>query len=67
MANPTKCLTNGAVFHTEIEDFNVATKVYLPFKLEINEEEAEVLETLIHNQLELVLRSYFIQNKKSSE
>ena len=59
MANPTKCLTNGAVFHTEIEDFNIAIKVYLPFKLEINEEEAEVLETLIHNQLELVLRSYF--------
>ena len=59
MANPTKCLTNGAVFHTEIEDFNITAKVYLPFKLEINEEEAEVLETLIHNQLELVLRSYF--------
>jgi len=59
MANPTKCLTNGAVFHTKIEDFNIDTKVYLPFKLEISEEEAEVLETLIHNQLELVLRSYF--------
>ena len=59
MANSTKCLTNGAVFHTEIEEFSVSTKVYLPFKLEVSEEEAELLETLIHNQLELVLRSYF--------
>jgi len=52
-------LTNGATFHTEIEDFSIAAKVYLPFKLEVDEEEAQVLETLIHNQLELVLRSYF--------
>ena len=59
MANPTECLTNGAVFHVEIDESSIAAKVDLPFKLDINVKEAEILETLIHNQLELVLRSYF--------
>tara|TARA_R110000824_G_scaffold173265_1_gene351269 strand:+ start:494 stop:682 length:189 start_codon:yes stop_codon:yes gene_type:complete len=59
VANPTKCLTSGAVFHIYIAEDNVSAKVNLPFKLDITEKEAEILETLIHNQLELVLRSYF--------
>tara|TARA_Y100000296_G_scaffold62499_1_gene72601 strand:+ start:33 stop:221 length:189 start_codon:yes stop_codon:yes gene_type:complete len=59
MANSTKCLTNGAVFRVEIDENSIAATVDLPFKLDINEKEAEILETLIHNQLELVLRSYF--------
>ena len=59
MANSTECLTNGAVFHVEIDENSIAAKVDLPFKLNISEKEAEILETLIHNQLELVLRSYF--------
>tara|TARA_R110002020_G_scaffold125629_1_gene282953 strand:+ start:233 stop:421 length:189 start_codon:yes stop_codon:yes gene_type:complete len=58
MANSTKCLTSGAVFHIHITEDNVSAKVDLPFKLDITEKEAEILETLIHNQLELVLRSY---------
>ena len=59
MANATECLTNGARFHVEIDENSIAAKVDLPFKLNISEKEAEILETLIHNQLELVLRSYF--------
>ena len=59
MANSTKCLTSGAVFHIHIAEDNVTAKVDLPFKLDVTEKEAEILETLIHNQLELVLRSYF--------
>ena len=59
MANKTKCLTNGARFHIGINEEGISAKVDLPFKFDINEEEAIVLETLIHNQLELVLRSYF--------
>ena len=59
MALATKCLTNDAVFHTAISEREVSVKVELPFKLEISEEEAEMLEKLIHNQMELVLRSYF--------
>ena len=59
MALATKCLTNDAVFHTAINGREVSVKVELPFKLEISEEEAEMLEKLIHNQMELVLRSCF--------
>ena len=59
MANPTKCLTDGAWFHTEINENIISARVDLPFKLDISEKEAEILETLIHNQLELVLRPYF--------
>ena len=59
MANKTPCLTSGAIFHTGIFEDNVSVKVDLPFKLEITDEEAAILETLIHNQLELVLRPYF--------
>jgi len=67
MANATKCLTDGAIFRTKIESFHgyysgkITAEVLTPFRLDniLDEEEAELLETLIHNQLELVLRSYF--------
>ncbi len=59
MALETKCLTSGAVFHTVVADDKVSVKVDLPFKLNVTEEEAEVLEVLMHNQFELVLRPYF--------
>lgn len=60
MANKTKCLTSGAVFHTHIDKGQVSITVELPFELDVDEEEASILETLLHNQLELVLRSYFL-------
>jgi len=60
VANKTKCLTSGAVFHTDINKRSVSVKVDLPFDLDVDEKEAEVLENLLHNQLELVLRSYFL-------
>ena len=59
MALKTKCLTNGAVFHTAISEDKVSTSVDLPFKLDISEAEAEVLTRLLHNQLEVVLRYYW--------
>ena len=59
MALKTKCLTPDANFSTFISVRNIVTKVNLPFELEVDEDEAEILEKLIHNQLELVLRSYF--------
>tara|TARA_R100000030_G_scaffold6674_2_gene4546 strand:+ start:359 stop:553 length:195 start_codon:yes stop_codon:yes gene_type:complete len=64
MAAETKCLTNGAIYNTEITSQKVSVSVELPFKLEIGEEEAELLDALIHNQLELVLRPYFLRAKK---
>ena len=58
MALATECLTSGGVFHTEIGEQSVSIKVDLPRKLDLSEDEARILEALMHNQLELVLRYY---------
>jgi hypothetical protein len=67
MADKTRCLTSGAIFHTGISEDNVSVKVDLPFKLKITDEEAEILETLIHNQMELILRPYFHRHDVKSQ
>ena len=59
MARETKCLTPDANFSSYISDSTIGSFVHLPYKLDLDEKEAELLEKLIHNQLELVLRSYF--------
>ena len=59
MALETNCLTPDAVFHTNIGTKYVSIRVSLPFELKISKEEAEMLEKLLHNQIELVLRPYF--------
>ena len=56
--------SNGAIYNTEITSQRVSVSVELPFKLEISEEEAKLLDALIHNQLELVLRPYFPRELK---
>ena len=63
MAIETKCLTSGAIFHTFVGEREISARVELPFELEISEEEAQLLDALIHNQLELVLRPYFLRAK----
>jgi hypothetical protein len=67
MAIETGCLTSGAIFHTSIEEKAVSVTVELPFQLEISEKEAEILEVLIHNQMELVLRPYFSTEEERKE
>ena len=64
MALETKCLTPDTVFSTYIGSKHISLRVALPFELDISEEEAEILERLIHNQVEIALRPYF-SNKKS--
>jgi len=59
MAQETKCLTSGAQFHIGIHPKTIDLMVELPFKLDISEEEAEILMRLLHNQVELVLRPYW--------
>ena len=59
MALETKCLTPDANFITYIGEKVVSVDVELPFTLDIDKDESTTLEKLIHNQLELVLRSYF--------
>ena len=61
MSQKTKCLTNGAIYHTHIHDSFVSVKVDIPFELNIGKKEAKILTKLIHNQMELVLRPYFKQ------
>ena len=63
MALETKCLTPDTNFTTIISGNKVESKMVLPFDLDITEKEAEILEKLIHNQMELILRSYFNESR----
>jgi hypothetical protein len=60
VAQKTKCLTPETIFHTAISERSISVKADLPFKLDISEEEAETLERLLHNQIEIVLSRYFV-------
>lgn len=57
--NATDCLTSGAYFNTHVEPRRVSISVDMPFELNIDEEEAIELETLLHNAVELVMSRYF--------
>ena len=59
MATETKCQTPGAQFHTKVQFNSVEVKVDMPFELKLSEEEATLLESNIHNAMELVLARYF--------
>ena len=63
VALETKCLTSGAIFHSKVWEDSVSVSVDLPFTLNVTEEEAELIERLMHNQLELVLRPYFNESR----
>ena len=65
--NKTKCLTSGAVFNTKITESNVTVSVDIPFNLNLSEKEAEILETLLHNAIETVLRPYFNYDLEKSD
>ena len=60
--NQTPCLTSGAIFDTHIESKDVGINVSLPFELDIDENEAIRLETLLHNAVEMILRPYFMKD-----
>jgi len=60
MAMLTECQTSGAQFHSYINEESVSVKVDFGKKLPLNEKEAELLETNLHNAIELVLARYYI-------
>lgn len=60
MANTTPCQTPDAQFHIHVSEDKIEASVDLPMKLELTEEEAKLLDTNIHNALELVLARYFV-------
>ena len=55
----TECQTPDAKFNIEINDEKVSVEVELPMKLDLTEDEAKLLESNIHNAMELVLAPYF--------
>lgn len=60
----TECQTKGAIYNTKISDDKIDVSVEIPFELELNEDDAKLLEDNIHNALELVLKPYFIKKDK---
>jgi hypothetical protein len=65
MANKTKCLTPNTIFHSKVEGNKVSIEAELPFNLNIDAEEAEIIETLMHNSLEQILRPYFKNSQQN--
>lgn len=55
----TECQTPDAQFNIDISDEKVSVEVELPMKLDLTEDEAKLLESNIHNAMELVLAPYF--------
>jgi len=55
----TECQTPEAVYNIEINNKSVSVEVELPMELDISEDEAKLLESNIHNMMELVLSKYF--------
>ncbi len=63
MAVKTICQTPGAVFHTTINKKTVSCTVDLPTPLNLTESQAQLLDSNIHNAMELVLAPYFTEQK----
>lgn len=59
MAMQTPCQTSGAVFSTRIAGDGISVDVDFGKRINLGEEEAELLEANIHNALELVLARYY--------
>ena len=59
MANSTPCQTNDAIYGIILTQNSVSVKVELPFELELDDENMEILKTNLHNAMELVLARYF--------
>jgi len=65
MAMPTECQTPGAQFHTITSDEKLLVSVDFGRRLNLSEEEAVLLETNVHNALELVLARYYTKSYRS--
>ena len=59
MARKTECLTPGCMFHTSINSKGVSLRVDFPNPRHFTRKEAKLLEDLLHNSVEIVLRPYF--------
>lgn len=55
----TPCQTPDANYNIEIGGNAINCQIELPFDLDIDEEEAKILESNIHNAMEMILSKYF--------
>lgn len=55
----TDCQTEGATYQTDISKDNISVNIKIPFELQLDKDEAKLLESNLHNALELVLKPYF--------
>ena len=62
MALETNCLTSGCTYHTYVGETLVNVCVEFPARLDLSEEEAEEVEKLLHNQVELVI-AYVLEGR----
>lgn len=67
MAQQTICQTPDAEFHIHIGPYLVSCVVDMPFELVLEENEAALLESNLHNAMELVLARYFPKTKLNCE
>lgn len=58
-ANETPCQTPESIYNIKVQDNEIKCSVKLPMDLDLSEEEAKILETNVHNAMELVLAGYF--------
>jgi hypothetical protein len=58
MAEKTRCLTPGVIYHTFIQPERIGISATLKTPVVLSEEDAKELETLLHNQVELVLAAF---------
>ncbi len=64
MAIESECLTPGAVYKMHLSEDQLLVQVEFGSEMDLSEEEASLLEILIHNQLELVLSKFWPEEKE---
>lgn len=65
MARKTKCLTPHCMYSTHINDKEVSISVRFPKPIKLSKKESALLEDLLHNSVECVLRPYFMKERVS--
>ena len=67
MALETRCQTPGLKLTTVVGKRILSMSASLPFRLDIDEQEAENLEKNLHNVIELTLKPYFMRHQETCE
>jgi len=64
MALKTTCLTPGCQYTTHITKDGLTVNIHFPRSINFTKREAKLLECLLHNSIECVLRPYFMKTSK---